>query len=60
YCSFSFLNMSKKELTDEELEEELEKAFKANEAQREKCGTALPSNREVGVQRTDIKLKKDQ
>ena len=52
--------MSKKELTDEEVEEELDKAFKANEAQRDKCGTALPSNREVGVQRTDVKLKKNQ
>jgi hypothetical protein len=50
--------MTGKDMDDDELEEELEKAFKANEAKRDQCGTALPSNREVGVQRTDVKLKK--
>ena len=51
--------MSKKELSDEELEEELDKAFKESERLRDHCGTALPTNKEVGVQRTDVKLKKD-
>jgi len=50
--------MPKKVVTDEELEEELDKALKANEAKKDKCGTALPVNREVGVQRTDVKVKK--
>jgi len=51
--------MSDKDLTDEELEKELDKAFKENEAKRDHCGTPLPSNREVGIQRTDVKLKKE-
>jgi hypothetical protein len=51
--------MSDKEITDEELEEELDKAFKANEAKREHCGTALPSSKEIGIQRTNVKLKKE-
>ena len=42
---------------EDDLEEELEKAFKANEAKRDHCGTALPSNKEVGVQRTGVKKK---
>jgi hypothetical protein len=50
--------MPKKEMTDDELEEELEKAFKGSEAKKDQCGTALPVNREVGVQRTDVKVKK--
>jgi hypothetical protein len=50
--------MNDKDLSDDELEEELEKALKANEAKRDNCGTAMPTNREVGVQRTDVKLKK--
>lgn len=53
------LNMPEKEMTDEELEEELEKAFLANEAKKDNCGVALPSNQEVGVQRTNIKLKNE-
>ncbi|MBN1802670.1 MAG: hypothetical protein JW891_14255 [Candidatus Lokiarchaeota archaeon] len=48
----------KKEITDEELEAELDKAFKENEAKRDHCGTAIPSNKEVGVQRTNVKMKK--
>jgi hypothetical protein len=51
--------MPDKEITDDELEEELDRAFKASEAKRDHCGTALPSNKEVGVQRTDVKLKKE-
>jgi hypothetical protein len=51
--------MADKEMTDEELERELDKAFEENEAKRDHCGTPMPSNREVGVQRTDVKLKKD-
>lgn len=51
--------MSDKELSDDELEEELEKAFKANEAKRDHCGTAIPPNREIGIQRTNVKLKKE-
>jgi hypothetical protein len=50
--------MNDKDLSDDELEEELEKALKANEAKRDNCGTAMPTNREVGVQRTDVKIKK--
>jgi len=51
--------MSQKDLSDEELEEELDKALKENEGKKDNCGTPLPYNREVGVQRTDVKLKKD-
>ncbi|MFX1310190.1 MAG: hypothetical protein ACFE9M_08340 [Promethearchaeota archaeon] len=51
--------MPDKEITDEELEEELDKAFKESERLRDHCGTALPSSKEVGVQRTDVKLKKE-
>ena len=49
----------KKDITDEELEEEIEKTFKQNEAKKDHCGTALPSSQEVGLQRTNVKLKKD-
>ena len=45
-------------MTDEELDAELEKAFKENETKRDNCGTAIPTNREVGMQRNQIKLKK--
>ena len=51
--------MTKKDMIDEELEEELDKAFKENERLKDHCGTPLPTNREVGVQRTNVKLKKD-
>jgi len=50
---------SKKDMTDEELEAEIEKAFKDDEAKKDHCGTPIPPNREVGVQRTDVKIKKD-
>ncbi|MFX1337632.1 MAG: hypothetical protein ACFFDK_03400 [Promethearchaeota archaeon] len=49
----------KKKWTDEELDEEMEKSLKADEAKRDHCGTPLPSSKEVGIQRTDVKLKKD-
>jgi hypothetical protein len=51
--------MPDKEMTDDELEDELDKAFEESERLRDHCGTALPSNKEVGVQRTDVKLKKE-
>jgi len=51
--------MTDKDLTDQELEEELDKAFKENEAKKDHCGTALPSSKEVGVQRDNVKLKKE-
>ncbi len=49
--------MTDKEISDEELEAELDKAFKENEAKQDNCGTAIPGNKEVGVQRTNVKLK---
>jgi len=51
--------MSEKEITDDELEDELDKAFKDSERLRDHCGSPIPSNKEVGVQRTDVKLKED-
>ncbi len=50
--------MSYKELTDEEVEEELERAYKLKEVQKNHCGTALPSSRETGLQRDKVKMKK--
>jgi hypothetical protein len=49
--------MNDKELSDDELEDELEKALKTNDGKRDHCGTAIPSSKEVGIQRTDVKLK---
>ncbi len=51
--------MTGKEITDDELEDELDEAFKANEAKRDQCGKPIPTNKEVGVQRTGAKLKKE-
>ncbi len=51
--------MTGKEITDDELEDELDKAFRENEAKRDHCGTPMPSNKEIGVQRDKVKLKKD-
>ena len=52
--------MSKKELIDDdELEAELDRAFKANETKKDNCGVPIPANKEVGVQRTGAKLKND-
>ncbi|MFO7797902.1 MAG: hypothetical protein ACQERB_07970 [Promethearchaeati archaeon] len=50
--------MSREDLTDEEIEEMLEKDLKANEAKRDNCGVAIPPNREIGIQRDQVKLKK--
>lgn len=50
--------MNDKEITDDELEEELDKSFKESERLRDHCGTPMPTNKEIGVQRTDVKLKK--
>jgi len=47
-------------MSDDELEAELDNAFKKNEAKRDNCGAPIPSNREVGVQRTDVKIKEDE
>jgi hypothetical protein len=49
--------MPDKEITDDELEEELDKAFKESERLRDHCGSPIPSNKEIGVQRTNVKLK---
>ncbi len=49
--------MSKKELSDEELEKELEKALKENQPKPDRCGEPLPVNREIGIQRSNVKLK---
>ena len=51
--------MSNKELTDDELEEELDKAFKESERLKDHCGTPMPVNKEEGIQRTGVKLKKE-
>jgi len=48
----------KKVISDEELEKELDKAFKENEPKKEGCGTAIPFSKETGVQRTNVKVKK--
>ena len=47
----------KEEISDEELEEMFEKDLRANEAKRDNCGVAIPPNREVGIQRDQVKLK---
>ncbi len=51
--------MTGKEISDEELEKEFEKALKSNEAKQDHCGTALPDNKEVGIQRSNVKIKKE-
>ena len=51
--------MTDNEMTDYELDEELDKAFRENEAKKDQCGKPMPSSRETGVQRTNVKLKKD-
>jgi hypothetical protein len=51
--------MTKKEYTEEELEKEIDKAFKEDQAKQDHCGTAIPPNREVGIQRTNVKLKEE-
>jgi len=51
--------MTDNEMSDDELEEELDKAFKESERLKDHCGTPLPTNKEVGIQRTNVKLKKE-
>ncbi len=46
-------------MSDEELEKEFEKTIEKNEAKRDNCGAAIPGNKEVGIQRTNVKLKKE-
>lgn len=48
----------KKDLSDEEVEEMLERDLKANQAKQDNCGTAIPPNRETGIQKTQqMKMK---
>jgi hypothetical protein len=49
---------SKKKISDEDLEKELDKAFKEDEAKKDQCGKALPISKETGVQRDKVKVKK--
>ena len=51
--------MDGKELSDDELEDELEKAFKENEHKNNHCSAALPNSKEVGLKRSNVKLKRD-
>ena len=51
--------MPNKDLTEEELETELDKAFKADDGKKDHCGSPIPANKEVGLQRTGAKLKKE-
>ena len=51
--------MPNKELTDEELEAELDKAFETSDGKKDNCGSPIPANKEVGLQRTAVKLKKE-
>ncbi len=51
--------MTDDKISDDELDEELDKAFKDRERLRDHCGTPMPINKEVGIQRTDVKIKKD-
>jgi len=50
---------NKEELTDEELEAELDKALKTNDGKKDHCGSPIPANKEVGLQRTGAKLKNE-
>jgi hypothetical protein len=52
--------MSRKDLTDEEIEEMLERDLKANQAKQDNCAKPIPPNREVGVQRNQVKMKKEE
>ena len=51
--------MPNNDLTEEELEAELDKAFKADDGKKDHCGSPIPANKEVGLQRTGVKLKKE-
>ena len=50
--------MSPKDISDDDLEDELDKAFKENERLKQGCGTAIPESKEIGIQRSEVKLKK--
>ncbi len=51
--------MTNKDISDDDLDDMLDNAFKENEAKRDHCGTVMPTSKEVGVQRTKVKLNKD-
>ena len=51
--------MTDKDISDDELDDMLDKTFKENDAKKDNCGTVMPTSKEVGVQRTQIKLKKE-
>jgi len=57
YMRVIFNIMTDKLLTEDEFSKEMDKAFKDGEAKQDHCGTSLPSSKEVGIQRTDVKLK---
>lgn len=48
----------KKVVSDDDLDAEMDKTFKANEAKKDQCGKAIPSNLEKGIQRDNVKVKK--
>ncbi|MBN1215411.1 MAG: hypothetical protein JXA99_08195 [Candidatus Lokiarchaeota archaeon] len=50
--------MVNEDISDEELEDLLDRDFKENESKRDKCGKPIPLNEEIGIQRTNIKTKK--
>ena len=50
--------MTDKNISDDDLDDMLDQTLKENEAKRDHCGTAIPANKEVGIQRTQVKLKK--
>ena len=51
--------MTDKDISDDELDDMLDKTFKENEAKKDHCGTPMQTSKEVGVQRTQVKLKKE-
>ncbi len=50
---------NKEFISDEELEAELDKAFETKDGKKDNCGSPIPANKEVGLQRTGVKLKKE-
>jgi len=51
--------MTGKEISDDELEDELDKALAANDGKKDHCGVPMQTSRETGIQRSDVKLKKE-
>lgn len=49
--------MSKEDISDEDLDEMLERDLKENEGKKDNCGKPLPYNKEVGIQRNQVKMK---